>query len=62
MGDRSCLFCGFFRYGIVNRLFIYPSLASTKRFSWVSSTNYKFSLNVRLLFGFPSIEIKSGDR
>ena len=60
--DRSCIFCGFFRvsrYGIVNQHFIY--LASAKSLFWFSLTNWKFSLNVCLFFGFPSVKIKSDD-
>ena len=63
--DRSCIFWGFFRvsrYGIVNRLFIYPStLASSKCFFWFSLTNSKFSVNVCSFLGFSSVEIKSDD-
>ena len=68
--DRSWRFGGFFRvsrYGIVNQLFIYPSLASVKSLFWFSLTNFKakllkkFSLNVCLFLGFLSVEIKSDD-
>ena len=51
----------FARYGIVNQLFIYPSLASAKSFFGFSLTNPKFSANVCSLLGFPSVEIKSDD-
>lgn len=62
--DRSCIFCGIFRvsrYRIVNQLFIYPSLAFAKIPFWFSFTNLKFSFNVRLFLGFPSIELKPDD-
>ena len=49
--DRSCIFFVFFlcvsRYGVVNQLFIYPSLASAKSF-----------LNVCSFLGFASVEKK----
>ena len=48
--DCSCMICcGFFhvsRDGIVNQLFIFPSLASAKSLFWFSLTNQKFTLNV----------------
>ena len=62
--DRCCIFCRCFRVfrnGIVNQLFSYPSLASEKSRFWCSLTNQKFSLNVCLFFGFPSVEIISDD-
>ena len=49
------------RYGIVNQLFIYPSLASAKSSFGFSLTNSKVSVNVSSFFGFPSVEIKSDD-
>ena len=58
---RSCIFGGFFRvsrYGIVNQLLSYQSLASVKSLFWFSLTNEKFSLNVCLFLDFLSLEIR----
>ena len=49
------------QYGIVNQLFIYPSLASAKSFFWFSLTNSKVSETVCSFLGFSSVEIKSDD-
>ena len=56
-----CVFFFFSWYGIVNHLFIYPSLASAKNFLGFSLTNSKFSVKVCSILGFPSVEIKSDD-
>ena len=42
--DPSCIFCGFFRvsrYGIINQLFSYPSLAAAKRLFLVFLDRFK---------------------
>ena len=63
--DRSCIFCGFFFLCFSTRnckpAFYLSVTGLRKRSFWFSLADKKFSLNISLFLGFPSVEKKSDD-